>query len=86
MGVGGGIDDDAVIQTVGPLDLVHDGPLMIGLEEVRLDVLLFADFPDKIQKSFIGLASVDVFFPDPQHIQIGTVDDQKFHGFSSPFP
>ena len=35
VGVGPGIHHDGVIDTVGGLNGVHDGPLMVGLKAVR---------------------------------------------------
>ena len=78
--VGGGVDDDAVIDAVGRLDGVHNGPLVVGLDETDLDI---ASGADEGQQGLIILAAVDGRLPQAQQIQIGPVDDQKLHSSAS---
>ena len=81
--VGGGVDDDAVIDAVGRLDGVHDGTLVVGLDEAHLDALGIAGGADEGQQGLIILAAVDGRLPQTQQIQIGPVDDQKLHSSAS---
>ena len=83
MSVGGGVDDDAVIDAVGRLDGVHDGALVVGLGKVHLDALGIAGGADEGQQGLIILAAVDGRLPQAQQIQIGPVDDQKLHSSAS---
>ena len=83
MGIGSGIDDNAVIDAVGRLNGVHNGPLVVGLEEVHLDALGVAGGVDKGQQGLVILTAVDGRLPQPQQIQIGAVDDQKLHSSAS---
>ena len=81
--VGGGVDDDAVIDAVGRLNGVHNGPLVVGLDETDLDALGIAGGADEGQQGLIILAAVDGRLPQTQQIQIGPVDDQKLHSSAS---
>ena len=61
------------------LDGVHQGPLVVGLEEgdgraqpVRLR-------PDQRLQVLIGLMAVDLRLADSQHVHIGAVNYQNVH-------
>ena len=83
MGIGSRIDDDAVIDAVGRLDGVHNGPLVVGLDKAHLDALGVAGGADKGQQGLVILTAVDGRLPQAQQIQIGPVDDQKLHSSAS---
>ena len=69
MGISGGVDNDAVVDPVGGLDGVHQSPFVVGLELGDLS----PHFPPRL------LLSIDPRLPDPQHIEIGPVQNQNFH-------
>ena len=83
MGVRRGIDDDAVINAVGPLNDLYQFPFMVGLKEGRLRPGLIAGLPDKGTQGGEILFAVEFRFPDTQHVQIGSVDDQQLFSHSS---
>ena len=79
MGIGGGVDDDAVHLAVCPLDFVHKVTLVIGLVLFHLQALGAGSFIQQAQKVGEGVFTVDTRLPDAKHIQVGAVDDQNFH-------
>ena len=79
MGVGGGVDDDAVKLLVGGLDGVHNGAFVVGLETLHLHAVFLAHLVDEAEQALVGLGAVDVFFPDAQHVDVGAVNDQQLH-------
>ena len=74
MGVGGGINDDAVHFAVSLLDLLHNGPLIVGLEQLHLHPKFRRGGADEVLQRGKILPAIDVGLPDPQQIQIGSVD------------
>ena len=83
MGIGGGVDDDAVHLAVSPLDFIHKVTLVIGLVLFHLQALGAGGFIQQPQKIGEGVFTVDTRLPDAQHVQVGAVDDQNFHMGSS---
>ena len=74
VGIGGGVDDDAVLLPISLLDLVHNGPLVVGLEDLHVDALLGAGVLHQLhQGGVVGLA-VEVGLPNAQHVQVGAVN------------
>ena len=83
MGIGGGVDNDAVIYAVGRLNSVYNSALMVGLEEVHADSLGVAGGADEREQGFVILTAVNGRLPQPQKVQVRAVDDQKFHDSAS---
>ena len=83
VGIGGGVDDDAVEYPVSSLDRVHDGPLVVGLETLDLHPGLLRACLQEVQQGGIVLLPVDLRFPQAQQIQIGPVDDEQLHPITS---
>ena len=83
VGVGSGIDHNAVHLPVGPLNLIHQISLMVGLVLFDFHSFLPGGVIQKLQKIRKGVFSVNTRFPDAEHVQIGAVDDQNFHEFPS---
>ena len=83
MGIGGGVDDDAVHLAVCPLDFVHNVPLVVGLVLLHFQTLGAGGFIQQAQKVGESVFTVDTRLPDAQHVQVGAVDDQNFHMGSS---
>ena len=79
VGVRAGVDDDGVVHAVGGVDLVDDGPLVIGLIAAGGGaVLLRVPLDEGAQVGVAGLA-VDARLPLAQQVQVGAVDDEKVH-------
>ena len=74
VGVGGGVDDDAVKGPQGLLDLVHNGPLVVGLEDLHPNALLGAGVLHQGHQGGVVLLAVEVGLPDPQEVQVGPVN------------
>ena len=79
--VGGRVDDDAVDLTVSLLDLVDDAALVVGLEDFDLvkalrGACLLAD----LDQAVVVVAAVDARLANAEHVEVGTVDDECFHG------
>ena len=83
MGIGGGVDDDAVHLAVSPLDFVHKVTFVVGLVLLHFQTLGAGGFVQQPQKIGEGIFAVDARLPDAKHIQVGAVDDQNFHMGSS---
>ena len=79
--VGCRIDDDAVDLAVGLLDLVDDAALVVGLEDLDLvKALRGAGFLADLDQAVIVVAAVDARLANAKHVEVGTVDDECFHG------
>lgn len=81
MRVGRRVDDDAVDLAVGLLDLVDDAALVVGLEDLDIvkalrGACLLAD----LDQAVIVVAAVDARLANAEHVEVGTVDDECFHG------
>ena len=83
MGIGGGVDDDAVHLAVCPLDFVNKVTLVVGLVLLHFQTLGAGGFIQQAQKVGESVFTVDTRLPDAKHIQVGAVDDQNFHMGSS---
>ena len=79
MGVGAGVDDNGVVHPVGGVDLVDDGPLVVGLEAAGGGAAGGGVAPDEFTQGLIGLIAVDARLPFAQQVQVGAVDDEKVH-------
>ena len=79
MGIGAGIDDDAVLLSVGLLNGVHQVSLMVGLVQGDADAQFFGIGPDQITQIRIGCFAVDLRFADAEHVQVRPVDDKDVH-------
>ena len=75
MGVGGRVDDNAVINAQGLLNFIHQAALVVGLVLVDCDMFCFGGFIQQRQQIGEGIAAVNARFPDAQHIDIGSIDD-----------
>lgn len=79
--VGRRVDDDAVDLAVGLLDLVDDAALVVGLEDLDLvkalrGACLLAD----LYQAVVVVAAVDARLANAEHVEVGAVDDECFHG------
>ena len=82
VGIGGGVDDDAVHLPVGPLDLVHNGPLVVGLEQLHLSAALVCRLADKGLQGSKVLLAIDIGLPNAQHVQVWAVNHQQLHSIT----
>ena len=79
--VGCWVDDDAVDLAVGLLDLVDDAALVVGLEDLDLvKALRGARLLADLDQAVVVVAAVDARLANAEHVQIGAVDDECFHG------
>lgn len=79
--VGRRVDDDAVDLAVSLLDLVDDAALVVGLEDLDLvkalrGACLLAD----LYQAVVVVAAVDARLANAEHVEVGAVDDECFHG------
>lgn len=79
--VGSRVDDDAVDLAVGLLDLVDDAALVVRLEDLDLvkalrGACLLAD----LDQAVVVVAAVDARLANAEHVEVGAVDDECFHG------
>lgn len=75
------VDDDAVDLAVCLLDLVDDAALVVGLEDLDLvetlcGTCLLAD----LDQTVVVVAAVDARLANTEHVEVGAVDDECFHG------
>ena len=77
VGVGGGIEDDAVVDSPGGLDLVYQVSLVVGLVNSSLQAQGLGRALDEGQKVVVGGGAVNLRLPQAQQIEIGTVENQK---------
>lgn len=79
--VGGRVDDDAVDLAVSLLDLVDDAALVVGLEDLDLVETLFsARLLADLDQTVVVVAAVDARLANAEHVEVGSVDDECFHG------
>ena len=81
MRVGGRVDDDAVDLAISFLNLVDDAALVVGLEDLDLvktlrGACLLAD----LDQTAVVIAAVDARLANTEHVEVGAVDDECFHG------
>ncbi len=81
MRVGTWVDNDAVdLIEKSLLDVIYQVALVIALEAFDFDALAFAVRSDHLNEVIVGRRAVDIRFSDAEHVQVGTVKDQYFHG------
>ena len=79
--VGRRVDDDTVDLAVGLLDLVDDAALVVGLEHLDLvKALCGAGLPADLDQAVVVVAAVDARLANAEHVEVGAVDDECFHG------
>ena len=79
--IGRRVDDDAVDLAIGLLDFVDDAALVVGLEDLNLvkalrGACLLAD----LDQAVVVVAAVDARLANAEHVEVGAVDDECFHG------
>ena len=74
VGIGGGIDYNAVGSPQSRLNPVHNGPLVVGLEYLHLHPLLGTGLLHQGHQGGVVLFPIEVRLPDPQQIQVGAVN------------
>lgn len=80
MGVGGGIDYNAVKHAVRLLYLIHYGALVVGLETLYLQTQVQTALQDKGLKRLVVTVAVDCRLAQTQKVQVGAVYDKNlFH-------
>lgn len=79
--VGSRVDDDAVDLAVGLLDLVDDAALVVGLEDLDLvKTLCGTRLLANLDQAVVVVAAVDARLANAEHVEVGSVDDECFHG------
>jgi hypothetical protein len=78
MGIGGRIDDDPIAVVQGLLDPVHNLSFMVGLKGLDIDSKTLTMGLELSVDLIQTLMTIDVWFPFPEHVQVGTVDDYNF--------
>lgn len=75
------VDDDAVDVAVCLLDLVDDAALVVGLEDLDLvKALCGAGLLADLDQAVVVVAAVDARLANAEHVEVGSVDDESFHG------
>ena len=75
------VDDDAVDLAVGLLDLADDAALVVGLEDLDLvEALCGAGLLANLDQAVVVVAAVDARLANAEHVEVGAVDDECFHG------
>ena len=75
------VDDDAVDLAVCLLDLVDDAALVVGLEDLDLvEALCGAGLLADLHQAVVVVAAVDARLANAEHVEVGSVDDESFHG------
>ena len=75
------VDDDAVDLAVCLLDLVDDAALVVGLEDLDLvEALCGAGLLADLDQAVIVVAAVDARLANAEHVEVGSIDDESFHG------
>lgn len=81
MCVGRRVDDNAVDLAVGLLDLVDDAALVVGLEDFDLvKTLCGTRLLANLDQAVVVIATVDARLANAEHVEVGTVDNECFHG------
>ena len=79
--VGRRVDDDALDLAVCLLDLVDDAALVVGLEDLYLvETLGGAGLLADLDQAVVVVAAVDARLANAEHVEVGSVDDESFHG------
>lgn len=75
------VDDDAVDLAVSLLDFVDDAALVVGLEDLDLvKALCGACLLADLDQAVVVVAAVDAWLANAEHVEVGAVDDECFHG------
>ena len=82
MGVGRGVEDNAVKDAVGGLDLVHQGALVVALAHRGRDAQAGGGVLDHQNQVGVALAAVDGGLPEPQKVEVWPVENEKIHGIA----
>ena len=83
VGIGPRVNHNGIRVSIGPLDLIYQVPLMVGLILGHFRTGFFSGCLQQGQQIREAVLSIDPRFPNAQHIQIGAVDNQYFHIRSS---
>ena len=79
--VGRRVDDDAVDLAVGLLDPIDDAALVVGLEDLDLiKALRGTGLLADLDQAVVVVAAVDARLANAEHVEVGAVDDECFHG------
>ena len=79
--VGCRVDHNAVDLAVCLLDLVDDAALVVGLEDLDLvKALRGAGLLADLDQAVVVVAAVDARLANAEHVEVGSVDDESFHG------
>lgn len=79
--VGRRVDDDAVDLAVSLLDFVDDAALVVGLEDLDLvKTLCGTRLLANLDQAVVVVAAVDARLANAEHVEVGSVDDECFHG------
>ena len=79
--VGRRVDDDAVDLAVSLLDLVDDAALVVGLEHLDfVKTLCSARLLADLDQAVVVVAAIDARLANAEHVEVGAVDDECFHG------
>ena len=83
MGIGGGVDHNAVNLAIAFLNFVYNGTLVVGLELFYVQIFLLGGLLDQRQEILKGIFSIDSGLSNAQHIDIRAVDNKDLHSRSS---
>jgi hypothetical protein len=81
VGIGPGVDDDAVIHPVGGLYLVNERPFVVALADVHPDVPGGGIGHKLHAQVVVAAGAVDARLPLSQQVQVGAVDDQELQDY-----
>ena len=79
MGKRAGIHNDGVIIAHSAVDGINQCPLMVGLDAIGLSAHGRRFVFQHSTEGLIAGGTVDARFPAAQQIQIGTIENEKFH-------
>lgn len=75
VGVGGGVDDDAVCGAVAGLNLVDEVAFVVALVDLYIDAARFGVVVDEGAEVGVGGAAVDIRLADAEHVEVWPVND-----------
>ena len=75
VGVGGGVDDDAVCGAVAGLNLVDEVAFVVALVDLYVDATCFGVVIDEGAEVGVGGAAVDIRLADAEHVEVWPVND-----------
>ena len=79
VGKGAGIHDDSVIVALRGMNGVNDGSLVVGLEALGSTLMGGGKGAQAAAEGGVVLLAIDAGLALAQQVQIGAVDDEKFH-------